>query len=162
MSTCARSARLFQRLTRLSHIPSADLPTFLCPGILRIAQLQTSRCPPKQRQFHSQSPRLIESTVHDVPEVQSDLLLGEQYLPSQCAGCGALSQTILKDEAGFYTLTRRSVKEYTAAAAPQESKEDTIVKAALENASGTGLELRDFSKPCKPGFFISVHISNSL
>ncbi|TVY49596.1 Genetic interactor of prohibitins 3, mitochondrial [Lachnellula occidentalis] len=149
MSTCARSTRLFQRLTRQSHIPSADLPAFLCPGILRIAQLQSSRCPPKQRQFHSQPPRLIESTVHDFPDIQSDLLVGQQNLPSQCAGCGALSQTILKDEAGFYTLTRRSVKDYTAAAAPQESVEDTIVKAALENASGTGLELGDFSKPTR-------------
>ncbi|TVY31171.1 hypothetical protein LHYA1_G000123 [Lachnellula hyalina] len=147
MSACARSARLFQRLTRQSHIPSADLPAFLCPGILQIAQLQTPRCPPKQ--FHSQPPRLIESTIHDVPEPQFDLLLGQQYLPSQCAGCGALSQTILKDEAGFYTLTRRSVKDYTAAAAPQESKEDTIVKAALDNASGVGLELGDFTKPTR-------------
>ena len=83
-------------------------------------------------------------------------------MPSQCAGCGALSQTILKDEAGFYTLTRRSVKDYTAAAAPQESKEDTIVKAALDNASGVGLELGDFTKPSKPGFVESVHTSNSL
>ena len=152
MSACARTARLAQRLTRQSHIPTADLPAFLCPGILRIRHVQTSRYPPKQRQFHSQPPRFIDSTVIEVPEVQPDVVLEQQYLPPQCAGCGALSQTILQDEPGFYTLTRRSVKEYTAAAAPQESKEDAIVKAALENASGAGLDVGDFSKPSKPEF----------
>jgi len=154
MSACARSARLAQRLTRQSHIPSADLPAFLCPGVLRLGHVpvQTSRRAPTPRLFRSQPPRFISSSVLDAPEVQPQVLLEQQCLPSQCAGCGALSQIALKDEPGFYTLTRRSVKEYTTATAPQESREDAIIKAALENASGAGLDLGDFSKPSKLGF----------
>ncbi|TVY85238.1 Mitochondrial genetic interactor of prohibitins [Lachnellula suecica] len=150
MSVCTRSARLAQRLTRQSHIPIADLPAFLCPGILRVAHLQTSKSSP-QRPFHSQSQRFTDSTVLDTPETQTNVAPRQKHLPSQCAGCGALSQTSIQDEAGFYTLTRKSVKEYLASAAPQESAEDAIVKAALKNAgeAAAGLELGDFTKPTR-------------
>lgn len=154
MSVCTRSVRIAQRLTRQSHIPIADLPAFLCPGILRTAHIQPSKCPPKQRQFHSQYPRFTNSTVldADTPEpVQPSSGLEQQYLPSQCAGCGALSQSIVKDEPGFYTITRRSVKEYIAGAAPQESAEDAIVKAALENAGEAAAGLGDLRNLSKPG-----------
>jgi hypothetical protein len=66
----------------------------------------------------------------------------------------------VKDEPGFYTITRRSVKEYIAGAAPQESAEDAIVKAALENAGEAAADLRnlgDFSKPREFNKLFSQH-----
>ncbi|KAI5302959.1 hypothetical protein KEM56_000181 [Ascosphaera pollenicola] len=43
-------------------------------------------------------------------------------LPVSCPGCGAFTQWVFPDEAGFYTLTRRSVKSYLKAHSPIEEQ----------------------------------------
>lgn len=57
-------------------------------------------------------------------------------LPPQCSGCGALSQVVDKDEAGYYNLKRRSVNEYLrGGSAPRKSEEDAIVEKSLQAAA---------------------------
>lgn len=162
MAACTRSARLAQRFTRQFPIPTADLPAFLCPGILQIAHLQTSKCAPKLRVFHSQPPRFIDSPALDVSKVEPSVDLAHKHLPFQCAGCGALSQTVIQDEPGFYTPTRRSVKDYLGTTAPRESAEDAIVRAALENAGEVELNLGDVSKPSSKSKFSKTYTDRLL
>ncbi|KAF1350151.1 hypothetical protein BDV97DRAFT_278673, partial [Delphinella strobiligena] len=53
-----------------------------------------------------------------------------QKLPLSCPGCGAPSQTIASDEAGYYNLTRSGVKNYL----KEETKEeDEVMDSVLNN-----------------------------
>jgi hypothetical protein len=90
-----------------------------------------------------------------LPKTLAPLL---ERLPQQCAGCGALSQTVAKEAPGFYTPTRKSIRQYLeGTSSSTKSTEDIIVKAALENAASieTGIQLDDFSAPGKNAIFLS-------
>jgi hypothetical protein len=161
MSICQGSAKIARKIVRNIEVPVVDLPAFLCPGILKFARQpasQLSRCTVRQRQHPSRTSqrRLIHTTVSNVAEkIRPNLKVGLEKLPQQCPGCGALSQLIEKDDPGFYTLTRRGVKEYLGALSAHEiSQEDVIVKAAVENAGSAAesLNLGNLSTPCKEPF----------
>ncbi|KAF4635727.1 hypothetical protein G7Y89_g2374 [Cudoniella acicularis] len=152
MSICARGrvSKLVQRLATQIGEPVADLPAFLCPGLLQAAHPQAFPLRSNQPRIPSQqsSRRLTTSAVPAPHEsVASGVPRQSQSLPQQCAGCGALSQTVLKDEPGFYSLTRRSVKDYLSSSNPKVSEEDAIIQASLKNAGD--LNLGDFSRPTK-------------
>lgn len=104
-------SRLLNPLLTASNV---QLPVFLCPALLgaksillsqprrsTVAQLQQSRC------AHTEAVRERASHQSAAP---SDVSL----LPLQCAGCGALSQTSEANEPGFFSLTRRMVKDFLA------------------------------------------------
>jgi genetic interactor of prohibitins 3, mitochondrial len=152
--SCA-SIRIAQRAVRKIELPVADLPAFLCPGILSIRPRPTRSTSIKQpRPFQQVSQRRLLSTAPstDIESRQPSLSLPLERLPQQCPGCGALSQFVDVDEPGFYTLTRKNVREYLGVeSAPNVSVEDAIVKAALKNAGTTAenLNLEGSSKPCK-------------
>jgi hypothetical protein len=144
----SKSVRLAQKLTRHVGVPVAELPVFLCPGLLRAKQV-------KQLPYHS-SPtgsqrRLLTSitpTLHKDPLADSRLAL--RRLPQQCVGCGALSQNVDASDAGFYTLSRKSVRRYLDTATNlKASSEDAIVKAALQQAEAASsrFTLGDFARP---------------
>jgi hypothetical protein len=152
------SVRLARRIARQVAIPVADLPTFLCPGILRITHLQPSQHSPKLAQSLPRAPqrRQITSNTFNGPISLSTgpgpLL---ESLPQQCPGCGALSQTVDQDQPGFYTRSRKAVRNYLQNKSfPKSSEEDDIVKAALENAGSLAetVSLGDFSSPGKRGY----------
>lgn len=153
MSVCSRrgASKLLRSFSRQTREPVADLPTFLCPGLLQVAHLRASQCCSKtsQRSFRNSQQRFISSTVSRAD--QKKPIQYAERLPTQCAGCGALSQTVLKDEPGFYTLTRRSVKDYMTSAGSKMAEEDSIIQASLKNAAVTAdnLNLGDFSRPSK-------------
>ncbi|KAH7407549.1 hypothetical protein BKA64DRAFT_597234 [Cadophora sp. MPI-SDFR-AT-0126] len=133
----ATSIRIVRRVVRQVGIPLVDIPTFLCPAILRTPSIP-SQC--NQRPSNSTPPasqrRHISSTAPKVPpKPQGTGKPSLQKLPQQCAGCGALSQTVDSDGHGFYTLTRKSVKTFVEGASAQGlSAEDEIVRSALERA----------------------------
>jgi hypothetical protein len=58
----------------------------------------------------------------------------QRPLPRACPGCGAPSQTYDKEEAGFYNIDRKVVKQYLECHATKkdEVKEDTIYTKALK------------------------------
>lgn len=141
MSTSTRIAR---RAVRQIGTVVAEIPAFLCPGIPRTA-CQPVRCLDKsQRRF---SPALqrrnITSVARDDPRPATTSRVPYlERLPQQCAGCGALSQTVDSEGPGFYTLTRKSVKSFVGGTSSAGlRKEDEILKAALENAGSEAANL---------------------
>jgi len=149
-----QSVRIIQRISRHAGGPVADIPTFLCPGILRI--VSTTRIPPCKHQpkpaGRTSQRRFISSAASDNSpgKIQTSGIAGLNKLPQQCAGCGAFSQTVDQQGPGYFTLTRGSVKNYLSRTSGQRlSEEDRIVKKALEAAgpAGAGFKLGDFSSP---------------
>jgi hypothetical protein len=56
----------------------------------------------------------------------------------QCAGCGALSQTAVPDQPGYFGLDRRAVKAYLGLLREEhrQSSEDEVLQDALQNRGG--------------------------
>ncbi|KAH0544834.1 hypothetical protein FGG08_001063 [Glutinoglossum americanum] len=65
-------------------------------------------------------------------------------LPVSCPGCGALVQTVEPLEAGFYSITRKAVKVFSARKEaikiPKNTIEDVVYKGALQKAEGSQLQ----------------------
>ncbi|CZT44206.1 uncharacterized protein RSE6_04344 [Rhynchosporium secalis] len=134
----AASTRIAQKVVRQVRISLADIPTFLCPAILRTTSTPLG-CVYKARQQSSTGAsqrRNVTSIARDPAKIlQPPRRSSIEKLPKQCAGCGALSQTVDTEGAGFYTLTRKSVRGFTeGVTTPGLSPEDKVVKAALERA----------------------------
>lgn len=141
----SRSIKVAQRAARQVSIPTADLPVFLCPGLLRVATVQHT-------QYSCQQPRSFsQASLRKRPALNSEDTLRQKTsilpvdvrkLPRQCAGCGALSQAVDQESPGFYTLTRKSLRQYLdGPSSTKHAVEDDVVRAALENAgeAATGL-----------------------
>ncbi|RDW82254.1 hypothetical protein BP6252_03366 [Coleophoma cylindrospora] len=123
---------------RLSRhgLRSLELPEFLCPALrhVNILYLEQSRernstAPCIQRRHASSAIPRTDSSKIALPEAKS-----LRKLPQQCAGCGALSQTVDSEEPGYYSLGRRSVKDFLVDKSAQKSKEESaVVEAAFQN-----------------------------
>ena len=91
---------------------SWPIPVFLCPLLASSASLVQS---PPNRQAPSTRPRTRRLHIEAArgPEKQPfQTSPGPHALPWSCPGCGALTQTVDPNEAGFYTITRKSVKAF--------------------------------------------------
>jgi hypothetical protein len=135
----SRSIRVAQRAARQVVPPVADLPTFLCPGLLRIANVQYTPYSYKQPRYFSQTSlreRPTSSSEHTSREKASVTAAAEvRLLPAQCAGCGALSQAVDSESPGFYTLSRKSLRQYLDGPShSRQAEENEIIEAALRNA----------------------------
>lgn len=145
---------------RVDILPVVELPVFLCPILARPAR--------RWSRFRSQYPlpsyasqlstRLFNSVSHQLPkESRDELILDFNRLPRQCVGCGAFSHTSDNGEPGFYSLKRRSVKEFLApASASGNSKrlsERHIIEASLRNLGDRALKSLSFDAPATPGKF---------
>ncbi len=159
------SNKLVSRL----RLPVAELPVFLCPSILRVITRPLTRVSHPQPQPLRQALQRREFTA-SIRNRTTEPTPGKSkhsldQLPQQCAGCGALSQTVDQNGAGFYTLSRASVRHYLDTL-PDEaqnklSAEDELVKEALEKAgsAATGIRLEDFvARPCKRKSFTIFEI----
>lgn len=150
------SGRLALRFSRQAECAVAEIPTFLCPLLAHSLQPAKRLHNPPQRSFRGQrryiqSQAQVEVQAQEIPESSSIVSApAVAKLPSQCAGCGALTQTTIEGEAGFYSLTRRSVKEYLGISCTAKSTkaiaEDEVVKKALENVDSTILETLGMEK----------------
>jgi genetic interactor of prohibitins 3, mitochondrial len=154
----ARSITLRQDILRV-----VELPVFLCPALARPAV--------RKRHFHSQytlpsyasqrPARLFHSVSHSLPkEIHHESTKNLIRLPRQCAGCGAFSQTSENGEPGFYSLSRRSVKEFLAPTSESENtkrlSEMKIIEAALGNLGDEVVKSLSFDVPVAHGEF-SIH-----
>lgn len=167
MSVCAGGARLVRRVGHPFRTPVAELPLFLCPGWIGASRAQFH-----YQQSYTTSAQTLHSTstptrLPQFTKLQpSDLLLTK--LPTQCSGCGALSQVVDKDEAGYYNLKRRSVSEYLRGeSALRRSEEDAIIEKSLQAATAIDPEilkqLSFLNSRSQPGRKInSVNMSNEL
>ena len=137
MSLRSGGVRLACRAVRQVEVPFVDLPAFLCPGLLRTTRSESSRC--HQRQLHStpERPSLFQQDFLNTPSSLESLrvVAPVNKLPHQCSGCGALTQTLDKDEPGFFDLKRKSVKQYLMGIpGATESKEDVVFRESIQRA----------------------------
>lgn len=155
MSVCAGGVRIARRAGRQVNLPLSDLPLFLCPGLIGISR---ARC--RHWQPYTTSTQALRSTSSSAKLPESTEVARATplitKLPLQCSGCGALSQVVDKDEAGYYNVKRKSVDEYLrGGAAPTMLEEDTIVERSLQAAAdldpGILAQLGIPRKEAKPG-----------
>lgn len=147
MAFCIGSARVSRQAARYIDILVPQplpvllaIPIFLCPGIRRFASgLQAPRSLLAPRCLQR---RLLNlKTKNTAKSLQNLASHGLRKLPEQCAGCGALSQTVDMEQPGFYSLTRRSVREFI----EQQSDlrtfvEEEVINASLQSLDGEILE----------------------
>ena len=141
MSFRIAGARLVTRAIKQVETPLVELPLFLCPALLGATRSQSSPFPFQRRKLHTTPSQAIISESNPSQTPDQAKRLGAR-LPLQCAGCGALSQTVDNDEPGFYNLKRKTVKEYIAGTSGKSADleiqdEDRIIQQSLENASST-------------------------
>lgn len=151
--------RLSRKLSRTStpQVSCINLiPAFLCPAIARPAHrdLRHERpnlyerkitLPFHRRQTHS---AIDSARARPAKNASRDL----RALPLSCPGCGALTQTIYPDEAGFYSTDRKSVTSFITqrrrevTAGPAES-----AKVYIDNPDDHGSTNLDVSGTNAPG-----------
>ena len=138
MATAIRS------LPSALHIPSS-IPLFLCPllGGFSPTSLLARKCnirssKPQKRRYQLEPTRLLSQE----PPVSSSLLA----LPRSCPGCGALTQTVNPEGAGFYNTARRSVKSFLAQYGNEQLGEAEIFKEVVGHASQDILRSLDIQK----------------
>ncbi|KAB5585351.1 hypothetical protein GE09DRAFT_1070354 [Coniochaeta sp. 2T2.1] len=127
------------------HVGSTDIPTFLCPAIIRSTTPATSPCIPNlhtQRiRTQSRRPYTTSTTSYatstTLPSVPDPALLrhATQSLPVACSGCGALSQVSDPEQAGYFNLERKAVQSYLGLYKEEKHvrKDDVIVQDILRN-----------------------------
>lgn len=127
MGRCASPIQLQGILQR----PVLD---FLCPALTRSTRSEWSRRPPI---LNRQGPVSKIHTEHspDYVTQSSSLLLD---LPRSCPGCGAFTQNISTDAAGYYNPQRKSVQAFfgraTQKSVSPEFKEAVLLKDVLAAA----------------------------
>jgi hypothetical protein len=91
------------------------------------------------RQCHHQTRRITTTTrrpsalateSNPIAHHDNSLIDAQAKLPLACPGCGAPTQTLHKGDAGYYTLGRTSVRNYTS---PKRASEQEVVKHAMGN-----------------------------
>ncbi|KAK0732619.1 hypothetical protein B0T21DRAFT_369317 [Apiosordaria backusii] len=156
------SSRWLGRVFNVERYSStSELPLYLCPAFRSLSTVanaprsrpsiphlhQNAPCQFRQlRRLHEQ-PDTIEHT-EDAPDTIVPLNEApKKTLPPQCTGCGALSQTAVPDEPGYYDLSRKSVRQYLrleeteGVVRPSKAQQEDIVKQAL-----SGLDLDALAK----------------
>jgi hypothetical protein len=117
MATMRRSIRPLLD-TRLLDTSTSPVLPFLCPALL-IRSSTTATC--KKAPRVKQAPRQLlpkrhlhtsteEKSTPASPQISSTPIA--RALPTTCPGCGALSQTIESNEAGYYSTNRGAVKAF--------------------------------------------------
>jgi len=124
------------------------VPTFLCPslvdGIRFTGSAQHGSRPASStvQPFRVQVRCLNVHSVGRAAEVQSIDHSKLSCLPWTCPGCGAYTQTLNADDAGFYSTSRKTVKAFVAArnaVAKRKHTEEAVGLANVDNDTGTGV-----------------------
>lgn len=157
MAVASASSMLGRSLSmRIETRGIIEIPSFLCPALLR--PTSTHRIRPlysygtSRSVFKPSQRRLLHSEECTKPYKDNHSpLSGITRLPQQCGGCGALSQITEAGEPGFYSLSRRSVKEYLGNAAGEKAtrklSEDKVFEASIQNLESGVLKEFQFDSP---------------
>jgi hypothetical protein len=128
VAICSRNALLRNPLARASSVR----PTFLSiHASARLLSVGTKRL----------SSTEAISPAHD----QHDLIQRKEFevkqkvlkLPLSCPGCGAPSQTVAPEEAGFYNLSRSGIRKFVQ---DDAKKEDLVFQATLDKVDNKILQ----------------------
>ncbi|KAI0443177.1 hypothetical protein F4803DRAFT_334664 [Xylaria telfairii] len=154
MRRALASGRLNNALNLVERPARLELPVFLCPSV-RTANYCTPRSSTRvlsrlegapwtttsKRCVHMQADASTTTTpASDLPAVLPSPQ--ETLLPRQCTGCGALSQTSRPNQAGYFDLGRKAVRDYLGADGPprRSRAEDKIYEDALRQLNAKELE----------------------
>ncbi|KAK4655940.1 hypothetical protein QC762_306860 [Podospora pseudocomata] len=147
------SSRWLGSVFNAEHLTPTSVPLYLCPAFRSLSTVanaphsrpsiphhrQNAPCQFRQlRRLHEQSSGL-EHTSDAPEEITSLEVAPKKKLPPQCHGCGALSQTAVPDEAGYYDMSRKSIRQYLGldkTTKPDKLEQNDIIKDAL-----SGLDL---------------------
>jgi hypothetical protein len=112
------------------------IPFFLCPAL---ARPYVRPLPSFRRQIRSTRPLSSPSSTAcqrvEIRSLTASTLQGEQavseplVLPLSCPGCGAPTQTLHPNEAGFYTTTRKTLVNHVT---PAKREEDNVLQSTLK------------------------------
>ncbi|KAK1775554.1 hypothetical protein QBC45DRAFT_421790 [Copromyces sp. CBS 386.78] len=126
---------------------AAKPPLYLCPAFRPVAKLSLS----PRRHNHtipSVQCRRLHTEANPEAHTPTEPLYADKEptrtLPIQCTGCGALSQTAIPEQAGYFDLSRKAVKEYLGVTEPEKRKvirsSDRVIEDALKNVDMEELE----------------------
>jgi hypothetical protein len=144
MATRNLKTKVVKNIPRISSLSLVDLPHFLCPALAQAQLSSTFTKRPTQAsvprsQLPSQRSRYLHTETCSEPSLSDKLHASEvanlPTLPTQCAGCGALSQTSEPDEPGFFTLSRRTVQTYLNGGCSRRAESLVVDEKAIEAAA---------------------------
>lgn len=124
------------------------IPTFLCPSLVDGVRFagsaqQVSRPGSSRVQRPRVSVRCLNvQSVGKAADVQPIDRSKLSCLPWTCPGCGAYTQTLNVDDAGFYSTSRKTVKAFLAArnaVARRKHTEEAVRLANVNHDSGTSV-----------------------
>ncbi|KAF2497923.1 hypothetical protein BU16DRAFT_606753 [Lophium mytilinum] len=112
-----QASKLLQRDATVSH---ASIPLFLCPALLSAPARPSFSCQGSVSQnpnFSTSSQRrrpevAVTSPSHPSTQENTVATPSRRPLPLCCPGCGAPTQTVEQNEAGFFSLQRGAVRSY--------------------------------------------------
>ncbi|KAK5661489.1 hypothetical protein OQA88_11393 [Cercophora sp. LCS_1] len=130
------------------------LPLFLCPA------LQRAQYSSVHRPVQSDTPQLREQLVRRIKshhkfeeafdEQRAAALADNEFkdnasktLPAQCSGCGALSQTTVPGQPGYFNLNRKAIREFLGLEEVEQRRETRnydVVEKALAGVDLSELE----------------------
>jgi len=138
-------ATAIRPLPRALYSPSS-IPVFLCPLLRKVPPIpllapnrNVRRSKTQKRGYQLESAKPL---TQDLP-IPSNLLA----LPRSCPGCGAFTQTVNSEGAGFYSPTRRSVKSFVAQHARGQLRDEDIFKQVVNHADQDILQKLGLSEP---------------
>ncbi|PSR93651.1 hypothetical protein BD289DRAFT_344776, partial [Coniella lustricola] len=145
-------SRLLRSALNIEHSNSAasQLPLFLCPAGARASSILSQNSTARGAGFHAQRRSLLplaqRCRLHTEAEQATEATearrddaprpVPTRKLPVQCHGCGALSQTAVSNEPGFYDVNRKAVKTYLGLLKEEprgRRRQDDIVQASLQS-----------------------------
>ncbi|KAK3905894.1 hypothetical protein C8A05DRAFT_30253 [Staphylotrichum tortipilum] len=142
--------RVFSLNVERSAVPS-ELPLYLCPAFRSLSTSSAAntatrrRCHPPARPIQV---RRLHSESAWSPSTEPPPLSRKptKTLPLQCHGCGALAQTTVPDQAGYYDVSRKAIRQYLGLEEEKVNQRlldaDSVVQRALQSVDVDGLELQ--------------------
>ncbi|KAK3985809.1 hypothetical protein QBC44DRAFT_334430 [Cladorrhinum sp. PSN332] len=126
---------------------TSELPLYLCPAF-RSLSVNNTRIRPQSRQhtpFQIQQIRRLHTHLDEGKTNTASPQITKQparTLPVQCHGCGALSQTTVPGEAGYYDVSRKSIRQYLGLEEVEVKprRDEDILKKAMEGIDLKALE----------------------
>lgn len=158
--SCSRLLRSFLN-TEYSGPTSFNLPLYLCPAAARACSTLSRASSSRVLSTAAPSSRLssLRQTrqLHvEAAQSQDDATVLDpnpvRKLPTQCHGCGALSQTVVPDQPGYYDLNRKAVGSFLGLLKEERRArpEDDVVQASLrslgeDKLKEIGIDLKSFA-----------------
>ncbi|KAK2032341.1 hypothetical protein LX32DRAFT_636487 [Colletotrichum zoysiae] len=122
-----------------------EVPVYLCPSLSATSARHSfapaeahRKLPFRQRRCVHVEANIATHAPPSPPTTETTQKLSTKKLPLQCSGCGALTQTTHAGQAGYYDLSRKTVKEFLASESEKDAdkelrEEDKVVDEALKN-----------------------------